>query len=143
MCFSLFQKKPSEYKLVSSKKITHQELCDFIRSKYLDVSLWLSDKEYTLCHYDDVAYFLSISQINKIDYEAEIMDCDDFAAALWGEFSKPPWSGLAIGYLWTEVHALNCVITEDMKLLFLEPQTDELNEELASWQGTQPRLMII
>jgi hypothetical protein len=145
MCWlsDLFKPKPVEYTPISSKKASFQEMSNFLRAKFPNAALYLSDNEYTLCHYDDVAYFLAVSQVNKIPYTAESMDCDDFAAALWGEFSKPPWSGLAIGYVWTEVHALNCVITEDWRLLWLEPQTDELNEKLASWQGLEPRLMIV
>jgi len=141
MCFG--RKQPTKYNLVSSKVIVGDELCRFIKNKFPTASLWLSDAQYTLCHYDDVAYFLAQSQINNLQYTAEDMDCDDFAAALWGEFSVPPWSKLAIGYLWTEVHALNCVVTEDMRFLFLEPQTNELQEDLVSWQGSQPRLIII
>ena len=142
---SVRDKKPQElvYELVSSKKISLQDLYILIRDKFPGISLWISDNEYTLCHYNDVAYFLAISQIDKLPYEPETFDCDDYSAVLWGEFSKPPWSGLAIGYLWTEVHALNCVVTEDLKFLFLEPQTDELSEQLAPWQGLQPRLLII
>ena len=135
--------KELDYKLISSKKISRQDLYVFLKNKFPSASLWLSDKEYTLCHYDDIAYFLAISQIDKLIFKAEKMDCDEFAAALWGEFNVPPWGELAIGYLWTEVHALNCVITEDKELLFLEPQTDELNKWLASWQGTQPKIIII
>jgi len=145
MCWlsSLIKPKTEDYKPVSSKKASWQEVNDFLQAKFPNAQRWLSDSEYTLCHYDDVAYFLAVSQVNKIPYTAESMDCDDFARALWGEFGKPPWSGLAIGLVWTEVHALCYVITEDWKLLWLEPQTDELNEKLASWQGLTPRLMIV
>ena len=131
------------YKPVSSKKVSLSELDMFLKDKFPDVSLFLSDNEYTLCHYDDVAYFLATSQIDKMEFVSEELDCDDFAAALWGEFSIPPWSALAVGLVWTEVHTLNIVVTEDMKVLFLEPQTDEINEQLVSWQGTEPRLIII
>jgi len=136
-------RKTTEYKMVSSEVVTNQQLYSFVAGLFPATSLWLSDNQYTLCHYDDVAYVLAYSQVNKLSYKSEDMDCDDFAAALWGEFSVPPWSKLAIGYLWTEVHALNCVVTEDMKFLFMEPQTDELKESLSSWQGVQPRLIII
>ncbi len=139
MCFG----KKINYLPVSNKKISLQVLNALLEAKFPDAILYLSDNEYILCHYDDVAWFLAQSQIDKIEFQTEIMDCDDFASALWGEFNKPPWSALAIGLVWTEVHALNIVITEDMKVLFLEPQTDELNEKLASWQGLTPRLIMV
>ena len=131
------------YQPVSSKKISGENLELLIKRLFPHAALYISDTEYTLCHYDDVAYLLAVSQVNKIPYVPETMDCDEFAVALWGEFNMPPWGGLAIGYLWSEIHAANCVVTEDMEILFMEPQTDELNKQLASWQGVEPRLIII
>jgi hypothetical protein len=146
MCWltDLFKSKIEiEYKPVSSKKASLQELNDFLRARFPNAQLWLSDNSYTLCHYDDIAYFVAVSQIDKMQYKPEEMDCDDFARALWGEFAAPLWSALAIGLVWTDVHALNICITEDWRLLFLEPQTDEMNEKLANWQGSEPKLIVV
>ncbi len=141
MCF--IKKKEKPYQIVSSKKITLLELSNLLKERFPKARIYLSDNEYTLCHYDDVAYFLAINEIDKMSYKKEEFDCDDFATALWGDFSKPPFSGLTIGLVWTNVHALNLVITDDYKILFLEPQTDELNENLADWQGTEVELIIV
>jgi len=105
--------------------------------------IFLSDRNFKLCAYDDIAWFLAQDQTNKLEYVAEKYDCDDFAYRLMGQFSVPGWSDLAFGLVWTEKHAMNIIVAEDKKIFFIEPQSDKLEKELKLWQGTNVRCVMI
>ena len=70
-------------------------------------------------------------------YVTEERDCDDFSYRLMGQLSVPDWSGIAFGIVWTNLHALNCMIDENGKFWFIEPQTGRLQSKLEAWQGTE------
>ncbi len=143
---SLFSKKPKpvEFLPTSTKQVDGSVIQQIIREKFPEGELYLSDAtKYLLCSYDDIALFLAQDKTNRLDYVKEKFDCDDFALRLVGQFSIPEWSELAIGLMWTEKHALTCFITDDEKLLFIEPQSDEIQDELADWQGKTNRFIIL
>lgn len=99
--------------------------------------IYISDNQYWLCSKVDIDTFLSLDATNKTPYVAEEHDCDDFSYRLMGQLSIPGWSGIAFGIVWTNLHALNCLISEEGKFYFIEPQNDKLQESLESWQGTE------
>lgn len=127
----------------SKKHISISQLYTFLQTKFPEAELFLSDSDYVLANYDDIARFLFEDASNKFPYQPEEMDCDDFALRLAGQFAIPGWSSLTLGLVWTDIHALNCVITESLEFYFVEPQTDELQSELKSWQGSKIRFIII
>jgi len=61
------------------------------------------------------------------------MDCDDFAAEVYGK-------GLPL--IWTNKHALNWFIDENASLWFVEPQTDKMARNLDNWQGWDVRFFL-
>jgi len=126
----LLQKKvePESILPTSTKRIKGEVLYKLLRDKFPDAELYLSDKDYLLCSYDDIALFLAQDNTNKMGYIKEILDCDDFSYRLMGQFSIPGWSDLAFGIVWSNVHALNICVTEDLEVLFVEPQSDELKD---------------
>ncbi len=129
--------------LPTGKKVaTYTELYDFLVKKFPNVPLYLSDTDYKLAHYDDVAQFLAEDTTNRFGYSKDY-DCDDFAYRLLGQFSVPGWAELTFGMVWTDTHALNVVITEDWQFFFVEPQNDELLTELKAGTGTTIRFIII
>ncbi len=147
MC-NWFKKKtpvePERLLPTSTKMVTRHKIEAIFRQRFPDGHLYLSDKErYLLCSYDDIALFLAQDGTNKYDSEYEVYDCDDYALRLAGQFSIPTWSALALGIMWTELHALNLFITEDEELLFIEPQLDEIQEFLEPWQGKTNRFAVI
>jgi len=143
MCSIFHKNKPVEILPTGGEQIFCGELLGLLSRHFPDAEIYLSDKTSTLCTYDDVAYVVARAKMDQYTYEAEVMDCDDFAMVLLGEFSKPPWSALTVGLVWTDKHALNCCVTEDREILFIEPQTGEISNKLAGWQGLLVRLIII
>jgi hypothetical protein len=99
--------------------------------------IYISDDEYGLCSKEDVAQFLRQDRTNKKDYVKEEYDCDGFSYRLMGQFSVKDWSGIALGIVWTDLHALNCLIDNTGKFYFIEPQSDKLQENLEAWQGNE------
>jgi len=129
--------------LTSRQRITCSELQDIIKVIAPEAEMFLSDKTYTLCNKDDIFNFLVYDRTDRIEYEAEVMDCDDFSYRLMGNISIPPWSDLAFGIVWTNLHALNCYIGEDKKLHYVEPQADTIQTGLLNWQGDKIRLIVL
>lgn len=82
---------------------------------------------------EDIETYLDVDQTDKIVFVAETMDCDDFAAILFGKFA---------GLVWSNVHGLNWFIDEYGEFWFIEPQTDQLAADLDNWQGWEIRFFI-
>lgn len=99
--------------------------------------IYLSDNQYWLCSKEDIEYILAQDDTNKMGYIAEERDCDDFSYRVMGQLSIPNWSGIAFGILWTNFHALNCLIDSDGKFWFVESQTNRLQDKLEEWQGSE------
>ena len=99
--------------------------------------IYLSDSQYWLCSDEDVENFLIQDDTNKMGFIGEELDCDDFSYRLMGQLSIPDWSGIAFGVVWTNLHALNCLVDEAGTFWFIEPQSDKLQDKLEPWQGTE------
>ena len=123
--------EPETIKPTSTKRITLEELYALLKDKFPTAEIYLSDRDYLLCHYDDIALFLAQDETNKMTYIAEERDCDDFSYRLMGQFSIPDWSDLCFGIIWSTTHAENVAITEDMKVVFVEPQNDQLSDTIS------------
>ena len=135
MCWWIKKKVISPETLTpkSTEKITCAELTSLLKNYVPTAQIIMADNWKYLCHYDDIALFLAQDQTNKMEWIEETRDCDDFAFRLKGQFSIPSWSGLALGICWTTEpysHALNAMVTEDMKLWLIEPQSDEIIDNL-------------
>ena len=138
MCFpySLAKKLPDPK---STATIEYVELYNILRQRFPDEgTIYLSDRTYKLCNYDDIRVFCQQDTTNREKYVAEWHDCDDYAYRLMGQLSIPGWSSLAFGIIWTEKHAMNVFVDEGKNVLFLEPQSDAIETQLADWQGTRP-----
>ena len=95
-----------------------------------DATYYCPSKEY-------VEHLLAIDETDKLAYVLEKGDCDNFAAQLWAVFGRDAWkdgkmrashcAGPVFGKLPTP-HAMNWVITDDLKLRLIEPQTDAWKE---------------
>ncbi len=123
--------------------ITLQELSDLLRRKFPGVTLHLLDNVYRLAIKEEVEKFLAENTISTGRYVADAHDCDDFSFELMGAFSRPGWSDITFGIVWTDIHALNCIVDENLNFWFIEPQTDELKETLEPWQGSKVTTIIM
>uniref|UniRef100_A0A6M3L030 Uncharacterized protein n=1 Tax=viral metagenome TaxID=1070528 RepID=A0A6M3L030_9ZZZZ len=141
MCFLRKKIEIEKIAPTSTQRIGLTQLFNLIKSEFPTCDVYLSDKDYRLCSYDDIALFMAQDETNKIGYESEDFDCDDFAYRLMGQFSVQGWADLCFGIIWTETHAFNLFVTEDKEILFIEPQTDEIRDTLFS--GNIARLVVI
>ena len=132
---------PEKIKPTSTRVISMGALYQILRKRFPEGELYLSDSMYLLSNKADISKFLQQDATNKYKYQSEKYDCDDFAVRLWGQFTIPLWSHLAFGMVWTNLHALNILVTEDLEVLFVEPQSDTLQKELKPWQGSQIRFV--
>jgi len=124
--------------------ITGAEVETILRLKHPEFPfIGISDAVFDLCSKESLKAFLNLDETNKITYVPEKMDCDDFAARLYGQVNAPLWSACPIGLMWTNLHALCFTILDETKdFYYIEPQNDKIAPELDNWQGLQARFMI-
>ncbi len=127
----------------STKEIDITRLRNLLQARFPDAQIFLSDRKYKLCNIDDIYRFIGQDKTNKMEFEDDWLDCDDFTYRLLGQFSIPGWASLAFGMCWTDKHALNVLVTEEREVKFLEPQTDEIKDKLETEWGTKYRMVII
>jgi len=119
------------------REIVMADLYNLLHEKFPDAHIRLSDIVTQLCDIRDINAFLAIDETNRIKYQKEDVDCDDFAFMLLGQFSTPPWSAFAFGFIWTDQHAMNICVDANLEIWLIEPQTDVVKSNLESWQGTK------
>jgi len=95
--------------------------------------IYLPDEDIKVYYKDEVKVSNHLSEVSAITYVAEIMDCDDFAARLYGHFA---------GLVWTMKHALCWFISEENEFYFIEPQTGKISKTLEGWQGCKIRFFL-
>jgi len=105
--------------------------------------IYLSDNVYQTITKRDLERKLALSEVNEHEFYDEVMDCDDFAYALHGELSVPPWSGVPFGIIWTNVHAFNLFVDDTDTVWYVEPQSDEMAPQIAAWQGSEVQLIVM
>ena len=98
-----------------------------------EADLYLADTDCKIYNKEDVKTFLELDEVSEIPFVAKTMDCDDYAATMFGKFA---------GLVWTDKHALNWFIDETDTFWFIEPQTDKLSTTLEDWQGWDIRFFI-
>lgn len=127
-----------EPKLKPTGTITASKLSLILKQKLRELKDDKADRFYPdrdIKTYDkqDVKDFLHLDETSEIKYIAEEMDCDDFAAEIYGKFA---------GLIWTTKHALNWFIDETLTFWFIEPQTDKLSKKLKDWQDWDVRFFL-
>ena len=124
------------------KRISRTFLKSFLTSKKVDLNkTLLADREYYYITLDEMKDIIKHDWIDRMKYETDIADCDDFAAIFKSHFLErykinsvgtarsikitSPSTGEHIGY-----HRANVFFADDngLKLYFIEPQTDIIKE---------------
>jgi hypothetical protein len=100
--------------------------------------VFVSDTRYRLPSVDTIKKFLDDDNTDKLGYEPDFSDCDDYAFALQGAQEKYFWGkGYAFGTLWYYNerfgHAVNFFVDRDRQLWIVEPQ----NDSIMRWCGNQ------
>ena len=99
--------------------------------------VYISDNVYMLCSKADIDRFLAFDSTNKEVYVSESHDCDDFSYRLMGQLSDSVWSGIAFGIIWTDAHAFNIMVDDQMQVWYIEPQSDAVKMSIEDWQGSE------
>lgn len=139
MCFWAFKKKGKPIQIPEPcGKLDINEVSSILLDKMEEngdsrCELYLPDTECKVYRKQGIIDYLGLDETDGIAYVAEEMDCDDFAAILFGKFA---------GLLWTNVHAFNWFIDENWKLWFIEPQSDKIADRIENWQGAEVRFFL-
>jgi hypothetical protein len=128
-------------------KMSSKEVKDLLHEKFnLDNSkIFVGDRDYLAYSLETLKEFLQADLSNKIKYQSEKLDCDDFARILQGRerewFGRTTVEGCGstFGCIWGDLrpteeseepyyHAMNFFIDSDKKVWMVEPQSDKLRE---------------
>jgi hypothetical protein len=107
-------------------------LLNKLESMGCEGEIYLPDKEMKLYRKYDVQQNMKLVEIAAMNFTDEV-DCDDFASLA---FSK------GLGLVWTEVHALNFFIDDNLEFYFVEPQSNMILTNLQEWQGKTVRFFL-
>ena len=97
----------------------------------------LADAMYYCPSVEYVEHLLSQDDTDRMKYTAEVYDCDEYSWTLKARFCLDAYkdghrrASHAAGIVWGKLphpHAMFWVITDDLKLRLIEPQTDEWKE---------------
>lgn len=111
--------------------MNNSELRKMIWDTWPGCSVHIPDKEYELPTRHRIWDELISSYFEDYKYQAETLDCDDYALLLHAwirqQQYKEQWEKpLAFGEAWSRTHALNIVVLDDKSVWLVEPQTDAL-----------------
>jgi len=142
MCFSKSD-KPKAFLPTLRAAIGWGDLYLLLRTKFPDAQVFMAREIYDLCNLEDIEEFLRLDDTNRQKYDLQRFRCSDFAFRLQGQLTVPGWSGLAKGIFWSEVHALNCMVDQNLDFWYIEPQSDGTSSNLADWAGKTCRMIIM
>lgn len=127
MCFNLFKKQPTSQPttLHWTALLDIYTVSSILIDTFPNIPIYLSDMTYYTCNILEVVRILKLDDTDKIIYESEKFDCDDYAYSLMGFISRDKnYTLLPFGIVWTTNHALNIFIDEYNQVWLIEPQTD-------------------
>ena len=134
MCITLLKnliKKLQTNKPKNTQTITSEQLYNLIKKLYPKCNIKIFDNKYKTTTFSEYLRFIFSDDTNINKYTSEYMDCDDYAIALYGSFSKyKGWSSLAFGIVCASTknnaHAFNIFIDNKHEIYFCEPQNDKI-----------------
>ena len=135
--------KPKPFLPTLRAEVSYTELFQLLRDKFPSAQIFMAREIYDLCNLEDIEEFLRLDDTNRHKYDLRRFRCSDFAFRLQGQLTVPGWSGLAKGIFWSEVHALNCMVDQNLDFWYIEPQTDGTKAYLEPWQGVACRVIIM
>ena len=128
---------------VENKEVEYEDTASYfflqktLTKAFPDADVYLSDEDYGLFTMDQLKAFLSSDATDRATWVKEKHDCDDFAAALYGDCMKFAGNA-AFGLLWIEApiaHAINVAVLSDGKVYCIEPQNDKIYEVPKDYKG--------
>lgn len=105
------------------------------------------DSKYQLLPKDTLMQLLYGTNIDKIKYKKEVMDCDDFSRALVQRCSDFGINSMGYVFSWSGGHSFNVAAVynddDNIEFVFIESQTDRIITELTGQYDISNALMII
>lgn len=132
------------WRTMGGKYLTLNEVKDIIKKQVVDAGKthanfkdYYGDSSYYCPPTADVQALLTKSRTDALTWTRSIFDCDDFAFVLKGEVARDNYRNLSrrlpycFGIVWGYNlggghHAMNWVITDDLKFKLVEPQNDSI-----------------
>ena len=90
-------------------------------------NIYVSDPHFDPISDKAMTEFLVFDNTDNNDWKEDIWDCDNFAIQFMASAQRYfAQRGLnaAVGIIWTEKHAFNWYLNTDMKIHYVEPQSD-------------------
>ena len=120
--------EPGGIKVV--KHINKEVVRNLLRRNFPKAQIFIADDRIGLLTMNQVKGFLYFDRTEKETYVKQSHDCDDSSLELYTRVKW--WAGkgnISFGMLWIDKptpHAVNVVITDDMKVKCVEPQSDKI-----------------
>lgn len=124
------------------ERIGNLELRGFLQ-KMGCTNILLGDFEYELTTVEEIERFLEWDQTDKLIYDLQTFDCDDFSLRLAGIITMPGWSNIAFGEAWFGDYAFNIFVTKEngnLVLYKVDPRTDEIQKIIEPLPSASPTL---
>ncbi|MBU2513445.1 lectin MOA-related protein [bacterium] len=132
--------QPNEVTRFKKQYISNDDLralvADQLRGKFdQSFQLYLADGEYYCPPLTDAQSIINLSAVDRHTWIRDRFDCDDFALVLKSHFAEASYSdgqrrsSHCFGIVWGMLpgpHAINWMINDDLKLRFIEPQSDQV-----------------
>lgn len=126
----------------NKQMVDQSVISDSIKRDLNPTQLYMGDGKYISYPMEKMRWILSLDDTDKKMYVTEYMDCDNFAATLYGRM-QGKYGNIAFGLawvLWEENdtmygHAVNVYYnaTRDMTYI-VEPQTDQIIDKPKNWE---------
>jgi len=104
-------------------------------------TLYTADSQFYCPPLADARQIIDASTLDRKTWAGERFDCDDFALVLKSHFAEAAYAdgkrraAHCFGIVWgmlPDCHAINWMVTNDLELLFIEPQSDKIFSPRAS-----------
>lgn len=132
---------------LGSDRVSKRDILDMLKNYRVTNNgfiLQYRDKTKVKVDIEKLKEYIEVDTTDQIMYISEDEDCDDFTDILKGMIKR--WdSRLAIGFMLVYLrpgdidgdvgyHALLCCVSEDGKLMSLEPQSDKIKDIPLDWE---------
>ncbi len=128
-------RKPRAKKYISGLELRQLLVKELGPKLAKNFGFYVADEKFFCTPLEDAKEIIEESKLDRKTWVAERFDCDDFAHVLKAHFAEAAYKngkrraahcfGVVWGWL-PEHHAINWMVNSDLKLRFVEPQTDQI-----------------
>ena len=133
MLCELFCKPETSHPFTILQHRSGQYLRSLLHAEYPNANIRIADKDYSAPTREEFEAWLKVDPTNKMVYQSDWWDCDDFARAIMcqifaigHEYKTSITAAYCEGYALGGYHAFNILIDNADKIWIVEPQSDSL-----------------